>query len=177
MTKQIKCGNCGGIDHNRRSCKKAATQASESHVVPWHVFKDATYWAPYGDSAWSAVIITKVGRVWARAQRVKPRTDVVVTEKARVRMDELIKRDVNLTGTDRPPVPPVEFFARFREDKARVERLEKEAQMTEPEVPEPEVVPTKPAEKKDATTTESQRVKRAEKLFSLFDEDAGDDDW
>lgn len=174
MTKQIKCGNCGGDDHNRRSCKKPTTQASETHVMSWHVYKDAAYWAPYGDNAWSAVIITKVGRVWARGQRVKPRTGVVVTEKARVRMDELIKRDPGLTGTDRPEVPPVEFFAKYRAGKARVEQLEKESRMTKPETIETKPAPTQPAEKD--TSTESQRIERATKLFSLFGE-ATDDDW
>lgn len=171
----ITCSNCGGADHNARSCKQDA-QPPGRHLLPHEAYRNGTYWAPFGNKGWSAVTITKLGRLHARVERVNPKTQEVIA-KGKVRMDELLKRDPKKIGIDKPKDTPDVMFAEYREQRAAVEakevaqkmeraQREWEAEETETPEPEPELTP-------------EEKAARQERLSALLDQlgDDTDSDW
>lgn len=172
----ITCGNCGKTGHNARSCKEDAP-GENRQLLPHEAVKNGTYWAPYGDKGWSAVRLRSLGYKHAKVDRVKPKTQEVVTTKGKVRLDELIRRDPKLVGTDRPAKAPNETFATSREQR---ERLEEEA--VEPKTME-SAQAEQPVEAKTRTETaltseeETARQKKLALLLDLIDDDATTTDW
>jgi hypothetical protein len=132
--------------------------------MPFQVMVGRPYWAAFGDRRWSAVQIVTIKRKWANADRVNPSSNQVTKRGARVKVTELVKRDPELKGKDKPQSPPVEVFAKVREVEKPIEPVEEET------VPKP---------KRKLRSPESERV-RAEhvgKLLGLLDDQSTVDDW
>ena len=179
MNRPVICGNCGGKDHNRRSCKKAAPKDARQ-LLPWQVQVGNTFWAPYGKKGWSAVRILETGRVWGKAERVKPKTGEVVNRSGRVRLDELLLRDPSVGGVDRPEKTPELVFGAQRESRlaAKVADgvraaavLAPPAPVGAPQAPKPAPTPSRTPEEEKATQA------RLSALFDLLDDGSTDDDW
>lgn len=137
------CGSCRETGHNARTCpnkekdrgvaKKAEQQnrpdciaepasatggnVRAEAVIPWMVNEGSHYWSAFGDLRWSAVRILDKGRSRAGAERLDPRNGDVIHRKARVRLDELVKRDPSLHGADKPSVTPAELFSEIRKSR------------------------------------------------------------
>ena len=131
------CGLCGKQGHNARTCpnaksiKKARSlaEANESAkveaselasanpdpVVEWAVRPGSHFWAPYGDERWSAVTVIKKSRIWATTRRVNPKSGQVITRSSKVKVGELVRRDPDLEGKDKPQGSPAEVFEKVRE--------------------------------------------------------------
>lgn len=159
-------------------------------LAPFQAQRGANVWAPWGKSGWSAVVIMKAQRKWAKGIRVKPHNGEE-TAKGRVPMSQLISRDPKLKGKDRPSLTPAEIFAEPEKEPEPVE-----------EIP---VVPTPPrktdsrdfgtfresSEQREArlnppghkprsemTKTEQKRHdKRMKQIFNLLEDDSNDADW
>jgi hypothetical protein len=130
--------------------------------LDWQVTLGHSYWAPWGDTGWSAVVITRLKRVWCRARRVNPRTEETTTTKANVRRDRLVKRDPDLKGKDRPAFPVDALFSSVAEEPEPIE---------EPEpAPKPQPKPLTPEEK-------AAQAQRMSGLMSLLDDDSTTSDW
>ena len=140
-------------------------------LLAWQVTNGGTYWASKGNTKWSAVRIIKVSRRWAQVERVVPRNGKIIHRKGKVKLEELVKRDPNLKGKDKPKAPPSEVFAKVREIRAEAKVAAKDMPAPIQEVP-PVVAPIKrtPAE-------EAAHLKRLEKLFEMLEDDSTDDDW
>lgn len=152
--KARKCGLCEEPGHDARNCpnkaavtrrrNKAAKEAAERAeaekalsekpylVLPHMVRPGGNFWAPFGDKGWSAVTINSVSRLWCKATRVKPTTGDVVTTGSKVRRDELVRRNPDMDGRDKPTEPASVVFKSVR-DLREKERLAKEARELERE--------------------------------------------
>ena len=95
-------------------------------LFPHQVSKHGKYWSAMGDTRWSAVQITSISRKWTKATRVNPKTGAVKKKGAKVRIDELLRRDPDLIGADKPEDPPKVVFAEVREARARREKKSEE---------------------------------------------------
>jgi hypothetical protein len=144
----------------------AAVKEAKMRVsFEWQATVGHPYWAPWGKSGWSAVVLTELKRVWCSAYRVNPSSQATTATKARVRRDRLVKRDPALKGKDRPPEGP-EIVA------------PKPGPMWEPAAPEPEpavVAPTKPTEPERSPEEQMDRAKKVADLFELTDSNTSDD--
>jgi hypothetical protein len=107
-------------------------------MIKAHVYVGMTAWAAYGDTRWSAIRVLKVGREFARVERVRPKTGEVVTRKAKARIVELVKRDPKLVGADKPQDPPSVVF---QTDRARREDAQAVKEVPPPPAPTPEPPP------------------------------------
>lgn len=168
------CSTCGDKGHNTRSCDKPRTQGR--HVLPHEACVNGTFWAPYGEKGWSAVRIHTVGYKHARVDRVRPKTQEVVTTKGKVRLDELVKRDPNLIGADRPRQTPDEVFATFRRSRAALEEKEKEQKAME-QTSQSEVSVEVPRAPERTPEEEQARDAAIAKLFDLLEDETTNDDW
>ena len=178
--RKVTCSTCGGEAHNARGCTKEPVRGR--HVMIYEAQANGTFWAPYGEKGWSAVRIRNLGYKHARVDRVKPKTQEVVTTKGKVRLDELIGRDPKLVGADRPRQTPDELFADFRKSREALEAEEKEKKvMDQAKVEhEPEAVAEKPQPKTQPKLNSEEEKEHAERMANIFDmlEDGStDDDW
>lgn len=140
----------------------ALAEARSRVSLEWQACTGKPYWAPWGNSGWSAVVLTELSRVWCRASRVNPRTGEVTTEQGRVRRDRLVQRDPALGGKDRPAGSPKEIVP----PPAPAESVEPEP---EDPVPKPGVERTPERQVEiDATT---------KKLLELLDDGSTINDW
>ncbi len=138
---------------------EAALKDAKSRVpCEWQACVGKEYWVPWGNFGWSAVVLTKLSRIWCRASRVDPRTGEVTTKRGRVRRDRLVRRDPALKGTDRPVGPPDEIVP----PPAPAEPAPALTQAPTPPCPKPEVEHT-PA--------------RVARLLDLLDDDSTTSDW
>lgn len=145
-------------------------QPPKTPVVPQaSVWTNGTYWAPWGDGGWSAVKIVKLGRIYARAIRVKPKTGEEAKTRGKVRMDELVRRDPKLQGADRPESPPVVVFADVRLVRSD---LEKKAQ--EKVLRDEEQAGQAMAESVRRELASEDRVLR---VLSLLEDESTEEDW
>ena len=156
-----KCGVCEEPGHDARNCpnkaavtrrrnkaeKEAAERAKTEQelaekpyiVLPHMVRPGGNFWAPFGDKGWSAVTINSVSRLWCKATRVKPSTGGVVTTGSKVRRDELIKRNPDMEGRDKPTDPASVVFKDAREYREK-ERIAKEARAFEKQIADSRIV-------------------------------------
>ena len=143
--------------------RAAALKEAQGRVrFEWQVMVGQHYWAPWGNSGWSAIILTKLSRVWCRASRVDPRTSDVTTHTGKVRRDRLVKRDPALKGKDRPVGSPEEIVPQ-----------------TVPAEPEPETASTL-APKPEVERSQAEQAKidaDVAKLLGLLDDESTADDW
>lgn len=176
MNRPVICGNCGKEGHNRRSCKKPSPKEG-NHLMPWQIQPGGSFWAPYGKKGWSAVNVLDVGRVWAKVERVKPKTGEVVNRKGRVRKDELLVRDPKVNGADRPEEGPDVVFAKFREDRLAAKTKDMEAKAAAL-VAAPEPVEAAPEPRQEKSPEEQARIwKTISALLDALPDDSTDDDW
>lgn len=177
MNRPVVCGNCGKEGHNLRSCKKSAAKAAR-HFMPWQVRPGNTFWAPYGDKGWSAVTILEVGRVWGKAERIKPKTGDVVNRSGRVRLDELLLRDPKVKGADRPTEAPSVMFTKFREERLAATTKDMETRAAALVVPpEPVEAPPAPPAPKLTPTEAKAHSKLVTGIFDLLEDQSTTDDW
>ena len=87
-------------------------------IPPYLVDEGAHYWASWGNKGWTAVRVSQVKTKYAVVQRLNPLTNEVMTERARVKLDELVKRIPSMLGEDKPTTSPGAVFARVRLDRA-----------------------------------------------------------
>lgn len=78
------------------------------------IAEGADYWASWGSKGWTAVKVLQVKSKYAIVQRMDPLTNEVTTAEARVRLDEMVKRIPELSGTDKPGTGPADVFAKVR---------------------------------------------------------------
>jgi len=90
-------------------------------VMPYNLSIDGDYWASWGSKGWSAVRVNNVKRKFAKVSRVDPKTNEVKKRGAKVRADEMVKRDPSQCGADKPTEGPDVVFADVREYRARTE--------------------------------------------------------
>jgi len=93
-------------------------------VPDHHVREGADYWASWGSKGWTSVRVIQVKRKWAQVDRVDPRTNLTKKRKAKVRLDELVRRDPKLTGGDKPEVSPSVIFESVRSLREEAEKVE-----------------------------------------------------
>jgi len=91
--------------------------------VDWQVQKGFTGWAPWGESGWSAVVVTTANYRWCQVNRVNARTEEVVA-KGKVKRDRMLARDPEQKGKDKPGVPPTEVFEAESPADTPADRLE-----------------------------------------------------
>jgi len=116
--------------------ERALLQEAQDRVrFSWQVCVGKDYWSPWGTTGWSAVVLTKLNRVWCEATRVDPRTQKVVTRSARVRRDLLVRRDPTKKGKDRPPAGPEEILPPKEEEAIDSPPLVSRVQDEEKRVP------------------------------------------
>jgi hypothetical protein len=147
--------------------------------MPWQVGVGGTFWAPYGKKGWSAVRILEVGRVWGKAERVRPKTQEVVNRNGRVRLDELLLRDPAVGGVDRPAQSPEEAFGKQRENRLadKVESQTRAAALMAPPAPtEAAPAPQTPPAPTRTPEEEAEHKKRMDALFAMLGDET-DDDW
>jgi len=87
-------------------------------LFSFQVSRLSTYWAPWGEDGWSAVLVIRLGRTRVRVERVNPKTQVAAKTKGWTRLDELLKRDPKQAGADRPEEGPAIVFKEVREARA-----------------------------------------------------------
>jgi hypothetical protein len=87
-------------------------------IPPYLVDEGAHYWASWGNKGWTAVRVSQVKTKYAVVQRLNPLTNEVMTESARVKLDELVRRTPALLGEDKPVRGPDVVFAQVRLDRA-----------------------------------------------------------
>jgi len=148
--------------------RAAAIQEAQDRVAfEWRIYEGQHYWAPWGESGWSAVVITRLKRTWCRVSRVNPRTGALTTNKGRVRRDLLVKRDPALQGKDRPMVVPTEIQPLMTPAEP--------ATLTEPE-PEPEPI-SAAVPKPGVERTPSEDAVYQERIAELLGGGLESDDW
>ena len=106
-------------------------------IPPHHIRDGGHYWASWGDKGWTAVYIISAKRKWAKVDRVDPRTGTIKKRNAKVRVDEMVKRNPKLNGSDKPEIGPAVVFAKAR--KLRTELAEFSEIKLEPTPVEEEV--------------------------------------
>lgn len=84
-------------------------------LQPYHIREGGSYWAAWGSKGWTAVRVTSAKRKWANVTRVDPKTDETKRKGAKVRIDEMVKRDPAMKGADKPTIGPAEVFDEVRE--------------------------------------------------------------
>ncbi len=89
--------------------------------MPYNISPGGDYWASWGSKGWSAVHATHVKRKWVKVNRVDPKTNGVKKRGAKVRADELVKRDPSLEGKDKPTEGPDVVFADVRRHRERAQ--------------------------------------------------------
>lgn len=95
-------------------------------ILPHQVYEGGDYWASWGSKGWTAVRITSVRRKFAQVERINAKTNETKSRTAKVRLDELVRRDPKQKGTDKPEEGPDEVFASVR--RLRKEAEERKAQ-------------------------------------------------
>jgi len=138
--------------------------------VEWQVQRRTRAWAPWGDSGWSAVIVNDRRRTRARVDRVNPRTNEP-TAKGSVRCDELVRRDPDLKGRDRPAFAPSHVFEGIRRVRAQIkeERVKRRSMNETEETSETEETPT--------VVDDRPPEERLKRLLALTDDEATAEDW
>lgn len=86
-------------------------------LMPYNISPGGDYWASWGSKGWSAVQATHVKRKWVKVNRMDPKTNEVKKRGARVRADELVKRDPSKCGADKPTEGPDVVFADVRQHR------------------------------------------------------------
>ena len=139
-------------------------------LLPYEVHKNAAYWSPWGEGGWSAVVVHRLGRTRARVERCNPKTQVPAPTKGWARLDEMVRRDPKLKGTDRPEQAPPEVFKDSRAHRAakELESAAKAQPVAQPSMSLAELVRSQ----RPATTTD-----RIEKLLELAGDSSTDEDW
>ena len=87
-------------------------------IPPYLVSEGSHYWASWGNKGWTAVRVSQVKTKYAIVQRIDPLTNEVRTKEARVKLDELVKRNPDLNGEDKPTTGPADVFGRVRSSRA-----------------------------------------------------------
>jgi hypothetical protein len=106
-------------------------------VLKHHVCEGSDYWASWGSKGWTAVRVIQAKRVFANVARINPKTNETKSRNAKVRLDEMVKRDPKKKGKDKPKVSPAVVFEEVR----RIRKTQAAVTVTcEPE-PEPEPDP------------------------------------
>jgi hypothetical protein len=131
-------------------------------LMPHEIHRGGSYWAPWGDSGWSAVVVQRLGHKRARVERVNPRTLEAADTKGWARLDEMVKRDPKAKGKDRPTTPHEELFR-----DSRVLRLKKAIS-----------APAQPVadEPKDLASPE-ERLARTDRALALLPDQFKEEDW
>jgi len=87
-------------------------------IPPYQVREGADYWAAWGSKGWTAVRVRSAKRKWAFVDRIDPITNEVRSRKAKVRVDELVRREPKLKGKDKPEISPSVVFDDVRSFRA-----------------------------------------------------------
>jgi len=111
-------------------------------LMPFQINKNGTYWAAWGNTGWSAVHVLALKPKWVTVERVNPKTGAITTRKSKVKRAELVKRDPDLDGSDRPELPPSTVFAQHRTLEAE-QAEEHDIDDTPPPMETPKVEPAK----------------------------------
>lgn len=152
-------------------------------IMPYHVTPGADYWAAWGSKGWSAVRVKVVKRKFAKVSRVDPKTNEVKTRTAKVRLDELVKRDPSQEGRDRPEDGPAEVFADVRSHRELAEnkQLMLQSSRTSDEADDSEELTEEEIEARrvERARTAEERWDRVEAHFGkeVVDQWETDEDW
>jgi len=121
-------------------------------------------WAPWGASGWSAIVVTKAHYKWCRVNRVNSKTGEVAA-KGKVRRDQILSRDPEQKGKDKPSQPPGDVF------------VPKPDEETSTPTPTPQKAPVEPTKVPSSAEEMATKVVRIDELLGLIDDDSTSDDW
>jgi hypothetical protein len=145
---------------------EAALTALRKRVrMDFQIQKGSKGWAPWGESGWSAILVTTPHYKWCEVKRVNAKTGEVIA-RGKVLRARIVRRDVEQMGKDKPSLLPGDVF---------------EGLLDEPTAPEPEIAeeaPTTP--EPEAALTPEEKARRAAsvlKLLDLLDDGTTDEDW
>ena len=121
-------------------------------------------WAPWGTSGWSAIVVTKAHYRWCRVNRVNSKTGEVVA-KGKVRRDQILSREQDQKGKDKPSRPPGDVFVAKPD-----EEITEEAPINQEAPVKPERIPFTEEEM-------AAKAARIDELLGLVGDDSTTDDW
>ena len=146
--------------------REAALTALQKRVrLDFQIQKGSTGWAPWGESGWSAIVVTTPNYKWCQVKRVNARTGEPVA-KGKVLRARVVSRDPEQKGKDKPSLRPDEVFEGMNDEP--IESASEDA-VEAPTASEPEV-PLTPEEK-------AARAASVADLLGLLDDDSSDEDW
>lgn len=89
-----------------------------------NVINGGDYWAPFGETRWSAVRVISVADGVAEANRVNATTNEPKARVTSVNAAQLVARDPALNGDDKPDANPSDVFdGRATEEELRQARV------------------------------------------------------
>jgi len=135
--------------------------------VDFQIQSGSKGWAPWGETGWSAIVVTTPHYKWCRVKRVNPKTGEVVA-KGKVLRKKIVSRDPEQKGKDKPSLPPTEVFV----DKPDAEPTATPSTLQEAPTPSG----WKPPQAR-TPEEEAEHAAKMERLMSLLDDESTAEDW